>query len=476
MTEHVRTSYRSHRKATWALVLALTALIAAVVIPLAMAADKSYTMTVSSPVCTGPAPQTVVTLNNTSTSQTLGSAEIYFPRGTVASPVPAGPTSTTSPAGSWDIVQLNNLNIPRRSSRNITVTFLANVTFPPTVIQAAVKQSNQFNDTQGGANLFTLEGSFPTLRLVTCVTVSGRVYQDRNLDNTYTTGAGAFLDSDLPKAWKVELYAKNVGASSYPTTPYKTVNPSSATDGSYTFTQVPTGSDYKVCVVALAPDAAPKKWATQTPTGSDCAPITTAGPSSGAVSLTGLSADAIGPAPGDECEPDGTAACTDFQVVPVVALDAQGTSTVGGYTVDASSNSDSAKLAQFYVHDTWVDASGNTNFRFSPIAGGSATPCTQNCIYLLETLTADTSLSTLAGKQVKLLYDDSPPFLDGDLKDMPYCNVDPRQGTALATSGVLPGTEDTSCIVTATQTIVAGAKVRSVYTVYTSYDGGRQVG
>lgn len=461
MTEHVRTSYQRHRKATWALVLGLAALVAAVVIPLAMAAEKSYTMAVSSPVCTGPAPTTVVTLNNTSTSQTLGSAEIYFPPNTVASSSPGSvsplPTSTTSPPGNWDIVQLNNLDIARRSSRNITVTFKPNVTFSA-VIQAAVKQSNQFNDTQGTANLFSLEGSFPMLRVVNCVTVSGRVYQDRNLDNTYTTGTGAFLNSDVPKAWTVKLYAKDVGAASYPSTAFMTT--SSASDGTYAFTQVPTGSDYKVCVTAAGTDAS-SKWALQTPSGnSDCGPISSGGPSSSAANrLPNLAANATG---------------QDFQVVPVVGPigPSSGDSTVGGYTVDASSNS--TKPADFYVQDTWVDAQGRTNFRFSPIG-----PCTSNCslkIYLLETLTADIALSDLAGDQATLQYDDFPPFLDGDLKSMPYCNIDPRQsGGNLATSGVLPGT-DTSCIVEASQNVVAGGNVRAVYKVYTAYDGGRQVG
>ena len=146
------------------------------------------------------------------------------------------------------------------------------------------------------------------------------------------------------------------------------------------------------------------------------------------------------------------------------------------YTVDPASNS--TKADQFYVQDTWVDSHGRTNFRFSPIAASASTaPCVapQPCIYLLETLTADVALSDLAGKQAALQYDDVAPFLDGDLKPMPYCKKDPRRtdGT-MDTSDVLPGT-DTSCIVEGTQKIVAGEKVHVVYKVYTSYDGGRQI-
>ena len=65
---------------------------------------------------------------------------------------------------------------------------------------------------------------------------------------------------------------------------------------------------------------------------------------------------------------------------------------------------------------------------------------------------------------------------------MPYCLIDPRSSRAalhLATSGVIqqaPPLPDTSCIVTGTQTVVAGRNVHVVYDVYTAYDGGRRIG
>ncbi len=134
-----------------------------------------------------------------------------------------------------------------------------------------------------------------------------------------------------------------------------------------------------------------------------------------------------------------------------------------------------SKPDQPYVQDAWVDSDGRTNFRFSPI-----TPCgpPQDCskkIYLLETLTSDVTLESLDGRQASVLYDDVAPFLDGDLKPMPYCQIDPRQpGGLLAETGVLPGS-DTSCVVSGSQTVVAGSKVHVVYLVYTAFDGGRQV-
>ena len=110
--------------------------------------------------------------------------------------------------------------------------------------------------------------------------------------------------------------------------------------------------------------------------------------------------------------------------------------------------------------------------------------CPSGKIYLLETLTADISLANLAGKQALLRYDDAPPFLDIDLKPMPYCLIDPRKsGGALETNtGLVLGTNfdgspATSCIVEASQNSLAGGvNVHTVYKVYTAYDGGRQIG
>ena len=106
-------------------------------------------------------------------------------------------------------------------------------------------------------------------------------------------------------------------------------------------------------------------------------------------------------------------------------------------------------------------------------------------------MTTDIALLDLGGSQVTLKYDDTPPFEDTGatgLKEMPYCNRDPRPaGWPLdnkvldvnppntSALPVLPGTA-TSCILEGHQTVITGGKVRVTYIVYTSYDGGRQIG
>ena len=117
MTKQVRTSYRHHRKATLGVATVLAVAIAAVVIPLANAAEKTYTLTVNpATLCANASggASTVVTLRNTGSPQTAGSAEVYFPAGSVQSVSGGGwqlddhATSSAS-NGTKDIVALNNL-------------------------------------------------------------------------------------------------------------------------------------------------------------------------------------------------------------------------------------------------------------------------------------------------------------------------------------------------------------------------------
>ena len=118
MTKQVRVTYRSHRKAAWVVMLALVGVLAAVVIPLASGqSGKTYTLSVtSSAPCASPASATA-TVKNTTSPQTLGSIEIYFPPNTVATVTsPANAVlrpNTTSSAQSQnkDIVAIDDLNL-----------------------------------------------------------------------------------------------------------------------------------------------------------------------------------------------------------------------------------------------------------------------------------------------------------------------------------------------------------------------------
>lgn len=475
MTNHVRTGYRRHRRATWALAVALAAAVAIVVIPLATgqsSAGKYYRLTLTpSSVCPDNGTATTkLRLTNTASSQSLGSADVHFPPGTVkavTSPATVRKnTTTTTSGGSKDIVTFRKLGLSPGNFREVTVSF--NAGSFTALVDAVAKQSNNFSDAGGSANLFALDpaqGTFPTLRVGPCVSISGRVFHDRNADNTYTTGDGAFLNSDIPKAWTVRLYARDVGASSYGP-PLTTT--SDGNDGTYSFAGLAAGRDYKVCVVASGADAS-TPWGLQNPTGNtQCAPVFTGGDDSAGHLLGNLTSAATG---------------KDFVAVPATApIGPGGSSTAGGYEVVVASNS--TKDTQRYTHETWVDSQGRTNFRFALIV---PTPCSESPpapnLFLLETLSADIDLGTFQTdppSQAVLRYDDCPPFEDGDLEAMPYCSKDPRGASwasnqELETTGVLPGSH-TSCIAEASQKVIPGGKLQIRYIVYSAFDGGRQIG
>lgn len=175
MTQHVRTSYRNHTRTTWGFAIALVVAIAAVLVPIAGGAGgggKTYTLGVSpGAMCassTDGAISTVVTLTNTASSQTLGSAEIYFPAGSIHT-VSQGTVRQGAGAypGSWDIIgNLNSLGLGNGQSLNITVTLKAGAHTGD--VRAVVKQANQFNDAGGGANLFANPSTWPQLSVAQC--------------------------------------------------------------------------------------------------------------------------------------------------------------------------------------------------------------------------------------------------------------------------------------------------------------------
>ena len=463
MTDHVRTSYRRHRRATWGLGLALVLATLAVAIPIASGGSgKTYTLTTTPATCSSPA-TTVVTLKNTGSPQTLGSAEIYFPPNTVASVSPGilrSNTTSTSSNGAKDIIALDNVNLAPGAFRAITVTLKPGVTFSAT-IRAVVKQSNRFNDSGGGANLFELQGSFPTLQVVACATVEGRVFHDRDQSGAFGVNA-ASPTSDLVKPnWTVTLQ-KQTG----PT--YTNVDSDlSDTNGLYKVGG-PVGSNYRLCVSAPGspnPDSA-IAWAVRQLDDvtliSGCTDITPSSPDSTGLSVAPLTA--------------AGATGQDFAVVPVTVFDFDGGDTAGSGNYVVRAGGDSTKDPQHYVQETWT-SNGRPFFVFAPI--NACTDCGQ--IYLLEHLQGSVAQSALgAAKQISLVYDDTEPFTN--FQPMPYCLQDPRGATPtdLLTDDVLP-VGATSCIVEAHQTVDGNgteqnASVDFEFFVYSSYDGGRGMG
>jgi hypothetical protein len=183
MTQHVRDTYRDHRARTWAIVLAVVALAAAVVIPFASGArpaTDSFTGDVT--VCAGTAQSTfTVTLTNTSKTQNLGSADLYAPANITvidANITSGGGTgSILKPIGTAvldnatrSLIHLRNLQLPGGSALVIEVQ--ANVTDQAVQRKywySLAKQSNDFNpgnlDT---SNAFTNPGGDPYFEVAAC--------------------------------------------------------------------------------------------------------------------------------------------------------------------------------------------------------------------------------------------------------------------------------------------------------------------
>jgi hypothetical protein len=483
MTEHVRTNYRNHRKATWGLAIALVVAIAAVVIPIASgASDKTYTILFPSTGAVTPTPpasgnttsQTLcpsstyavrVTITNTAKSSTLGSADVTFPANVTLSSasLPAGSPTAWQISRSGNVVSLRELSLPK--NRVVTITAALGTGSAATsaqAITARVKQSNDFNDADSNPDANSFDNpTFPTILVQSCnATITGRVYHDRDQSGAFAVNASSPTSDIAKQGWTVTLQRKT-GATTY------TDVDSDSTDvnGLYSVAG-PSGSDFRLCVTAPNPPDSSSRWAARAVTGvtlvAGCVPITPTSGTSQGLSVLNL--------------PITGATGQDFAVIPITAPDfgANSSSTAGPGTYVVTAAGNTTKAPQNYVQETWTDSGGHPYFVFAPINACSG--CAGK-IYLLEHMSGSVKQSDLgATKQVVLVYDDIEPFQT--FTPMPYCLQDPRRpGNILLETGVLPA-DATSCIVEGHQTVdgdgtAANASVDFEFFVYTSYDGSR---
>jgi hypothetical protein len=192
MTQHVRTSYRNHRRATWGLVIAVVVAIAAVLVPLASGAGggrpTTFTFTGNASACAGTTSVTfnVVITNTSNSTQNLGSADLYAPTNltvTGATIVAGGGASASivTPIGTAQLngetrslIHVRNLQLPggQTPKAAATIQVVANVS-DPTVQKkswyALAKQANDFNpgDTDL-SNAFSFAGDQPYFEVAAC--------------------------------------------------------------------------------------------------------------------------------------------------------------------------------------------------------------------------------------------------------------------------------------------------------------------
>ena len=399
-------------------------------------------------------------LTNTAKSASLGSAEIRFPSYAIVTSTPSNPLTVTkgtvSLVSTKNTVALRNLRLSKGQAVTIHVPFSFVSPGGSQKLVTVVKQSDNFNDSGGYANIFE-SAPAPELTVVGCTTISGQVFLDRNGSLAYDAAGSP---ADAPLAWNLDLYKKKADGT-YLLYSQRTAG----SDGNYTFTGVPTGSDYRLCVKAPGADAT-TAWALEKPTGNaNCSAISTpSDPTSAANEIAALA----GPATGQ-----------DFAVVPVTApVSCGGASSVAGYAVQLgndpsapTSTANCLKDTVRYVQERFSDG-GTVYFNFTPAPGTSGGE-----VLLVEELEATFDLSK--GQSTVLKYDDTAPYTDYQL--MPFCLIDPRENPAtdkltlksnLDKTTVLPGS-DTSCLIETHENVGPTGKFTHTAYVFSAVDGSR---
>ena len=475
MTEHVRTSYKKHRRATWAAAIAVLAIFGlAVVIPAIGA--TTYIDPPAQP--SGVRPQLVnVGGSNFNCTTNVGAAPGTYQTFQVPNPpqsrtrVQYDSTNTASmpfplPAGiKFELFGLGG------SSKGKFFAFKAT---GARVFHVGVKggtDSAWYDYTpagvsEDGATLATAGGDYPypttstglhatkkdsstfyvasytTFCYKPVVKIEGNVYEDTNADGAKNGSEGAFATA--------RTVTLDNGAST-----------TTDSDGNYTF-YVATGGTYTVCVTQnLSAEAQTQPSGNAAPVGSD---YCHSSPDVAGYRLT----------------PTGDVANVDFGLTAGTTAECnveQTSSATGGATYSATMQGTSCKLGgEQMVFTTWADTTGHYA-SLHPTDTGLPTchlDTGQDCTIVLEQLvwTID------AGSTPKLLRYDDPPL--GTFEDMPYCKVDPTAGT-FTPDEVLPQRADssyhTSCLYSTTQKVIKPAAVWFVERtdkVYSAQDGQRQ--
>jgi hypothetical protein len=286
--------------------------------------------------------------------------------------------------------------------------------------------------TKNGNNFYV--ASITTFCYARVTTISGRVFLDNNGDGSYNTS------STPPDAgqngWTVKLFN-----TSSPGQPVSLTTPSPGADpaGSYTFTGVPIGSNYKVCV---QPPANSGSWDQTVPSGTDCSG---SGLPAGRV-ITDLQSPAT----------------QDFGVQRTIAAnciqefgpDALAGSQIVDYKAQLTNPDGSPDCKDTVVMYSYLD--GSTPYA---IIHPTASAGTDNPFWVVERL----RMKVPGGAQnpVSLQYDDTNPY-GSQYTPMKMCTEDPRttpgEGFELAEdpANVMPsgttayGGPETTCMIQST--------------------------
>lgn len=480
MAQQVRRGYRNHRKAAWGLAIFLAVAIAAVVIPIASgASDKTYTMLFPSAGAVTPPPPSPPTtgsataqmlcagnsytsvrvqITNTAKSSSLGSANITFPSNVTLTGAPSfvsGAPGAATITKSGNLVMIRQLSLAKNAVVTVSVALDAAATAGSVQqITAVVKQSNDFNDSgqNPDANVFATPATFPTLQVLSCTTtISGRVYLDNDGDGTYD-GTGTPADAGQ-SSWSVYLY--NTSSANQVGDPI--VTPAT---GLYTFTDVPMGSNYKVCV---KPPTGSGTWGQTTPTGNTaCSTVASALPAGQQIT------DLQGPAADKDfgVEQTITPSCTTTFSAPLIGLG----DGVVDYTAQLTAPPLTTGCKGAIVMYSYLDSSGTPYATIHPPATSTDT----TDYWVVERLRWKMDNGG-AQNPVTLRYDDSKPY-GSNMSTMKMCTADPRLAgedfqLAVNPATVMPpgtnadGVAHTTCMIQSTDLSSGATYNYEAYTV-----------
>ena len=454
MTHQVRTAFRRHRARTWGLAIVAIVLVAAIAIPIASSnSNKYYTLAYgdgsgAKTICTEDTVAVTLKLSNKAQSQSLGSADVTFP-GSVVS-VQAAPAPTTSKgtiSSSGNKVSLRNLSLPATTGFvTFTVTVRADTVGANKPITAVAKQSNNFNDAGGEANLFQLKPgtSFPKLTVQGCYgTIDGTIWNDTN-ENGVTDGAA----QEPRQGFQVFLYKKTDSDYVF----VKSVTADGST-GQYTIPTVLLNKEYLVC--ERDPSAA--SWSqTVPPTASP--PCEDKGNEANGYALN-FTTSVTGKDFGNVAAVEPTCGST----FSGAALEGTFEYTAQLSLPDGVSACKSGDLVMFTYN-----SGSNLVATLHPIGnpGGAKYP-------VVERIRWDGLGS--AQNPVTLYYDDAFPYDGADKRLMLECTSDPRDGSefGLGPSPESVLTDDhTSCMIQSTD--FAGGQYEAY--VFSSVDGWKSTG
>jgi hypothetical protein len=355
-------------------------------------------------------------------------------------------TNASCQGGTAQTINVCSLD-PTKRTQKVEITFKADVSNTVAcgdtnsgawaVTANTGSQNNGDSFTQKPANL----SPYTVIHKTCNATIAGTVWHDRNNNGARDASEG---ESGLG-SWVVEAFnAQGFVASA-----------TTANDGSYSITNLPSGVNYTVCEFAPPEDAGfgYRGWFQSSPgSATSCSGLSGNEPTGYTVQQNGNSVAPL---------PSSGASGVDFFNVRIVTVSCDSgtdqTYTVGGNGDPLSSITISAAncKAGKFVFESWVKPDGTQETDFYPtVSSGSSQPATQTVAWALSSKSQST-----------LTYDDNLGF---GFRQVLFCNTDAQGNFQSMPTGQQTGAS--TCLMNTTENASQGG-VNRTDTIVTMVDG-----